>query len=157
MNEDVSSQSRSHEEAYATSRIDRDRTLVAAQRLETSLGRAAGGAKWLASVSLDLEAFESAMRDEQAELHRPDALLSLIESEHPRRFGPRIRGIQEQYDDLIRQVVSLRRQLGDPAEAKSEVADVRQRIGWVIRALHHCRARQTDLVYEALGLDLGQQ
>ena len=145
------------EQAFATSRLDRDRTLRAVHGLEAALGMAAGGGYWLDQVTADLGALEMAMTEEQQELNRPDALLSLIAAEHPRRFGSRIRNLQEQYDDIIRQVGSLRSQLEDPEAGAADVGDLRYRTSSIVRALHHCRARQTDLVYEALSLDLGER
>lgn len=82
----------------------------------------------------------------------------MIAAEHPRRFGSRTRMLREQYDDMIRQVSSF----GDQAESSEEIeqadldaTDLRNRVGSIIRAIHGCRARQTDLVYDALRLDLG--
>jgi hypothetical protein len=146
-----------HQSAFSASRADRDRTLDAIHRLELALARAAAGETWLAEVVTDLEALGSVMEEERRELNRPDALLAMITAEHPRRFGPRVRNLQEQYVDLIRQVTSLRDQLAHAADDQAAADDLRQRAGWIIRALHHCRARQTDLVYEALSLDLGHR
>lgn len=145
-----------HEAAFEASRLDRDRTLQAVQRFERALAMAAGGASWLAEVVADLEALEAAMAEEREELNRPDALLAMIAAEHPRRFSSRVRNLREQYDDIIRQVASLRDQLAH-VDAAPDAGDLRQRASWIIRALHHCRARQTDLVYEAIALDLGER
>lgn len=142
------------EAAFAASRSERDRTLQAVHSLESALGKAAGGEDWLAEVESSLRALQRAMSDEQHELNRPDALLAMIGSEHPRRFGSRIRSLREQYDDIIRQLASLRRQLDEPGETIGAV-DLRHRAGAIIQALRSCRARQTDLVFEALELDLG--
>lgn len=145
------------QEAIITSRLERDRTLGAIHRLEASLGRAADIGTWLETVQSNLHLLEDAMVEEQRELHRPDALLALIASRHPRRFGPRIRGLREQYGDVVRQVASLRRQLENAGEDNLNAEDLRHRAGWIIRALHHCRGRQADLVYDALRLELGER
>ncbi len=145
-----------HNDALAASRADRDRTLAAIHRLEASLAMAAEGSDWLAEVTTDFAALEEAMVEERRELNRPDALLALIAGEHPRRFRSRVRNLREQYDDLIRQVASLRAQL-DHGDHSPDAGDLRQRAGWIIGALHHCRARQTDLVYEAIAMDLGER
>lgn len=142
------------QEAFAASRAERDRTLHAIHSLETALGKAAGGDDWLGEVESGLQELERAMSDEQHELNRPDALLAMISSGHPRRFGSRVRSLREQYDDIIRQVASLRRQLDEPVATLGH-AELRHRAGGIIQALHNCRARQTDLVFEALRLDLG--
>ncbi len=144
--------------AFAASRIDRDRTLRAVRRLETALAMAAEGNAWLSEVTADLGALQASMAAERREFDRADALLALIAEGHPRRFRSRVRNLREQYDDLLRQIGSLRDQLThDDDEAASDAGDLRHRIGWTIQALHHCRALQTDLVYEALELDLGER
>lgn len=146
-----------HETAFAASRVDRDRTLRAMHRLETALAMAAEGETWLTEVITDLEALEKAMMEEQRELNRPDALLAMIAAEHPRRFSSRIRNLREQYDDIIRQVASLRDQVAHGEDTRPDAGDLRGRASWITRALHHCRARQTDLVYEAIDMDLGER
>ena len=98
-----------------------------------------------------------AMTEEQRELDRPDSLLTMISAERPRRFGPRVRGIKEQYADIARQLGSIRRELEDSEGSLVDTGDLRHRAGWIIRALHNCRNRQADLVFEALGLDLGER
>lgn len=146
----------SHDRAVEASRSDRDRTLHAIHRLETSLGTAAGAETWLPDVATYLAALEAAMHDERDEMARPDALLAMIHAEHPRRFGPRIRNLYHQYDDIMRQVASLRAQLTERRGGEPDAGDLRQRCGWLTTALRHCRALQTDLVYEALEFDLGE-
>ena len=118
---------------------------------------ASGTNEWLEEVIGDLRSLESAMRAERDELNRPDSLLAMIAAESPRRFGPRIRGIRDQYDDITRQVGSLLRETGPSERGTVDSSDLRHRCASVIRAVHHCRARQTDLVYEALRLDLGER
>lgn len=144
-------------EAFTASRVERDRTIDAVHEFEKALGRAAGSSEWLGEVKSHLQTLESVMSDEQDELNRPDALLAMISSEHPRRFGSRIRTLREQYNDIIRQVGSLRRQLDESAAEDLDATDLRQRARWIVGAIHSCRARQTDLVYEALRLDLGER
>ncbi|CAN5775094.1 hypothetical protein BH24ACT15_BH24ACT15_39310 [soil metagenome] len=146
-----------HQAAFSATRTDRDRTLQAIHRLETALAMASPGKAWHSEVTGDLEALEAAMVEERRELNRPDALLAMITAGNPRRFGPRARNLREQYDDIIRQVASLRDQLAHADLTQTDAVDVRQRAGWITGALHHCRARQTDLVCEALNMDLGER
>lgn len=143
--------------AFTSSREDRDRTLVALHRLESALAMASGTKDWINEVMDDLRSLDSAMQIELDELNRPDSLLALIAAEAPRRFGPRIRGIREQYEDVTRRVGSLLRELELPEQSIVDPTDLRHRAGSVIRAIHHCRARQTDLVFEALRVDLGER
>lgn len=145
-----------HETAFDLSRLDRDRTLRAMRRLENTLAMAAGAERWLPEVAAAFEALSGAMDAERHELNQPDSLLSMIAAEHPRRFSSWVRNLHDQYDDIIRQVGSLLAQLERLDDVSPNAGDLRQRAGWVITSLHHCRARQTDLVYEALTMDLGE-
>lgn len=144
----------SQENALSAAQFERDRTLEAIHRLETALSTAAESDRWLEDVRADLSSLESAMIEEQRELNRPDALLAMIAEHNPRRFGPRIRSLREQYDDLIRQIASLRTQLKGSEHAAD---DVRHRAGGIIRSLHHCRGRQADVVYDSLREDLARE
>lgn len=154
MSEDLG---REKQQAFSASREDRDRTLEALRNLESALAMASGSGEWLDEVTSDLASLEEAMSGERDELERPDSLLSMIAADSPRRFGPRIRGLQEQYKDITRQVGSLLRELEKAPESDVDATDVRHRAGTLVRAIHSYRARQTDLVYEALRLDLGER
>ena len=153
----VSDERATQADAFGASRRDRDRTLAAVHRFETALAMAADGESWPSEVTADLEALATAMDEEQRELERPDALMAMIASEHPRRFKSRVRNLRTQYDDLIRQVRSLQAQFEGEETEGLDADDLRHRAGWIIRALHHARARQTDLVFEALQIDLGER
>ncbi len=146
-----------HEGPFADAQADRDRTLAAVRLLEAALARPAGGEDWVARLRSSLEVLADAMAEEQAELERPDSLFAMITSERPRRFGPRVRGIRDQYTDISRQLESFRRELDGNELSLSEIGDLRHRAAWILRALHNCRDRQADLVYDAVGLDLGEQ
>lgn len=154
MTEELGSEAR---EAFSASREDRDRTLEAVRNLESALAMASATADWLDEVKADLASLETAMSDEKDELNRPDSLLPMIAADRPRRFGPRIRGLQEQYADITRQVGSLLRELKQAPDGPVDATDIRHRAGALIRSIHSYRARQTDLVYEALRLDLGER
>lgn len=111
----------------------------------------------MAELEASLDGLGDAMTEERRELDRPDSLLMMISAEHPRRYGPRVRGIEEQYADIARQLESFRRELEASDGSSSDIGELRHRAGWIIRALHNCRNRQADLVFDALGLDLGEQ
>lgn len=151
----MSSDSDPDREAFNSAQVERDRTLIAAREVEHALSRAAGEASWIDDLKSSLDSLREAMLEEKQELNRPGSLLAMISAERPRRFGPRVRGIREQYDDIARQLDSFRRELDHWDGAVADVGDVRHRAGWIVRALHNCRNRQTDLVFEAIGLDLG--
>jgi hypothetical protein len=147
----------SNQDAFDAAQFERDRTLNAARRVENALSRASGGSSWAADLKSSLVPLRDAMTDERHELERPGSLLAMISAERPRRFGPRVRGIRMQYDDIVRQLESFQRELEHWDGSVGDVGDVRNRADWIIRALHNCRNRQADLVFEALELDLGDR
>lgn len=146
------------EEAFADSRADRDATLGAVQRLETAAGMAGPGreVEWLEKVAADLQLVEQAVANERAEAMQPDSLLSMIGRDYPRRFGSRIRQLRDQHDDIVRTISSLRAQLDAMPDGSIDVVDVRQRLAWLAGAIRHRWAREADLVFEAIRLDLGR-
>ncbi len=147
---------RSKRSAFDAAQGDRDKTLDAVHQLEEALSRAAGGDRWIYDLGLSLDALQAAMSEEQEELTRPDSLMTLVAAEHPRRFGPRVRGIRDQYNDIIRQLGTFRSELDGLGDSNTDTGDLRQRAGWIILALRNCRNRQADLVFDALRLDLGR-
>lgn len=146
-----------NQDAFDAAQFERDRTLISARRVEDALSRASGGDSWAAELNSSLRSLRDAMAEERQELERPGSLLALISAERPRRFGPRVRGIREQYDDILRQLESFQRELQHWESSEGEVGDIRHRADWLLRALHHCRSRQADLVFDALHVDLGDK
>lgn len=142
--------------AFLVSQSEQDRTLLAIHRVESAVAKASGSEQWMQNVTEELESLDAALRAEEEESSLPDALLSLLAGTNPRRFGVRVRHLRKQLSDLIRQVASLRQELGTDDPEGVDAGDLRHRIGWILRALHHYRARLTDLVYEAIERDLGE-
>ena len=147
----------SNQDAIKAAQFERDRTLISAREVEDALSRAAGGTNWVDDLKSSLGSLQEAMAEERRELDRPASLLALISSERPRRYGPRVRGIREQYEDITRQVDAFRRELDHWEGTVGDIGDLRNRAGGIIRALQNCRNRQADLVFEALGFDLGDR
>jgi hypothetical protein len=129
---------------------DQDRTLAAMQALEAALGAVSPGREhpWRDDVAAALAVLEEATRDEQANAAHPDSLLSDVARTQP-RLRNRVRGLRAQYGQLCDAIDSLRHELGDADDAVPDVADLRQRLAWLLNALRHQRARESDLIYEA--------
>jgi hypothetical protein len=87
-------------------------------------------------------------------------LLSDIKRTQP-RLRTRVRGLRTQYAHLRQTIASTRVELAKADDDGTDFADVRQRLAWLLTALRHQRARESDLIYEAyyeafdteLGLD----
>jgi hypothetical protein len=130
--------------------VDQDRTLDAMHRLERALGQAAPRREmpWRETVLEALGVLESAVSEEATNAERPDSLLSDLARTQP-RLRNRTRALRLQYRKLCETITSLRQELDEHAEPGVDVADIRERLGWVLTALRHQRARESDLIYEA--------
>lgn len=129
---------------------DHDRTLDAIHRLEASLAEAAPRREmpWLDAVLQALSDLEAATAEEAANAERPDSLLSDLARNQP-RMRNRARALRLQYAKLRDTISALRRELAGHGRDGIDFADIRQRLGWVLTALRHQRARESDLIYEA--------
>jgi hypothetical protein len=129
---------------------DHDRTLDAMQRVELALSQAAPGreAQWREAVLHALMVLEQATADEAANSKRPDSLLSDLALSQP-RLRNRARALRLHYEKARETITELRQELEGPKDMGVDFADVRQRLGWLLTALRHQRARESDLIYEA--------
>ena len=118
--------------------------------LEAALGAAAPGreSSWRAAVLAALVVLDEATDDEYANATNPDSLLSDIKRTQP-RLRTRVRGLRTQYAHLRQTITSIRAELAKPDDDGTDFADVRQRLAWLLTALRHQRARESDLIYEA--------
>lgn len=126
-------------------------------RLENSLGQAAPGReeKWLRDVDKALELLLVAMNESQDIVCRDDGLIEEIKYLTPRLMS-RLANLQDEFDGLLRQATTLRDQLKQAANRSSTAfTDLRQRMDWLLSGLRHHQAKETDLIYEAINVDIG--
>ena len=138
-----------HRAGLDTRRVDQDRTLDAVHRVEAALASAAPGrhGQWRERVVAALEDLDRATADEERNAALPESLMSDIARTQP-RLRTRVRGLRAQYRQAREAIDGLRREL-DELGGEVDVADVRQRLTWLLGALRHQRARESDLIYEA--------
>jgi hypothetical protein len=131
-------------------RADHDRTLEAMHRLEWALAEAAPGREqtWRDHVLEALSVLEAATGEEADNAQRPDSLLSDLAYNQP-RLRNRASALRLQYAKVRDTIASLRQELNDGEDGAIDYADIRQRLSWVLTALRHQRARESDLIYEA--------
>ena len=136
------------------SRLTRAHMLSAMRALQGALAKPASHREtdWASLVLEELGALEDAMLRQVAELEGEDNTLAALAREQPRLL-PRIQQLRQQYGDLVRQVGALREQLTSKGAPQSD--ETRQRLTWVLTALQHFQAKETDLMYEALQVDIG--
>jgi len=140
----------SQREGLEARRLDQERTLAAMHRLETALESAAPRREgtWRDEVMAALNVLGEASTEEADNAARPGSLLSDIAHNQP-RLRNRVRGIRTQYRQLRERIAELERELHQSEEAPPDFADLRQRLAWILTALRHVRARESDLLYEA--------
>ncbi len=152
----------SQREQIEQRRVDQDRTLVAIHALEQALGAAAPTreARWRETVLDALLVLGDATREETQNAERPDSLLSDVAFNQP-RLRSRVRGLRTQYRQLQQSIDGLRDEFHEAGDATVDFADIRQRLAWLLTALRHQRARESDLIYEAyyeaFQTDLGRE
>jgi hypothetical protein len=129
---------------------DQDRTLLAMQELEASLGAAAPRREeaWRNEVRRTLAVLGEAAREEADNAAQPDSLLSDIARTQP-WLRNRARGLRIHYRQLRDAIATLQDELDHPADLAVDFTDIRQRLTWVLAGLRHQRARESDLIYEA--------
>jgi len=143
-------------------RADQDRTLQAVHVLEQALGAAAPRreAQWRRDVLTALVTLDEAVGEEARNAARPDSLLSDVSHTQP-LLRNRVRGLRAQFRQVREQIQELRRELALPDDEDMDFADIRHRLSWVLTALRHLRARESDLIYEAyydaFHVDLGYE
>jgi len=144
---DLSPSQRAGQETRAQ---DQDRTLAAMHELEAALGAAAPGreSSWRAAVLDALIVLDDATTEEYTNSTSYDSLLSDIKRTQP-RLRTRVRGLRTQYEQLRTTIMSIRSELTNPEDDRTDFADMRQRLAWLLTALRHQRARESDLIYEA--------
>lgn len=133
--------------ALDSRQADQDRTLDAVHELEAAVAAAAPGREtaWRDTVASTLRALAEATATEQRNAAEPDSLLSDIARTQP-RLRNRVRGLRAQYRQVRDAIDAIVEELDD---TEPDIADVRQRLAWLLGALRHQRARESDLIYEA--------
>jgi hypothetical protein len=138
--------------ALAISRSDRDRALEAMQALEAATGAAGLGrdSDWRATVIGAFRQMQAALADQTATYEDPSSLMAQVALDDP-RLRTLVRQLHHRWSDLEGTAQTLADELhaGD-----SSIADVREQVRWLMTALHHHRAREADIIFQALQIDI---
>lgn len=137
-------------------RADRNASLDAVLTLEDALAEPTPGREvdWLQGVHDAVDALAVALDAQASGDAETSSLLSEIADEEP-RLRPRIERLRREHQDLRDAVASLRLQIDHHPDAVVEVADIRERLAAIARRMRQHRAREADLVYEAININLG--
>ena len=155
----MSTSNRTNEQSDVnTSRTDRERSLDALHALELHAGSAAPGREhdWLKEVHNAITTLERALGIQEGNSAPGEGLLSAAEQDAP-RLRRRVADLRQRYRAIQDDVTALSRQLDAIKPADTiDVTDIRQELERIASELRYQRARETDLVYEAYAVDLGE-
>jgi hypothetical protein len=142
--------------ALSASRGDRDRALEAMRSLEDAAGQAGPGRDqaWRETVTAALGVLQSALAEQKASYDGPSSLMAQIAQDDP-RLRTWVRQLHHRWNDLATTTQTLTETLqAGGIDDASAITDIREQLRWLMTALHHHRAREADLIFEGLGIDI---
>ena len=143
--------------AVDDNRTQHVRLSFAMHRLESCLGHAAPGRldAWCDEVLSAFDLFITAMRESQECVASKHGLVEDIKTRFPQLLH-RVEELKNEFDGLLEQSISLQKEISKIKNTNhANFADLRQRLGWLLTAVKHQQAKEVDLVYEALNVDIG--
>ena len=141
--------------ATENAQVSRSQVTVLMQKLQAALAAASfeRSHDWNIRVQSRLIELQLALSESREEINARDGLFAEIISEHP-RLSRRINNLKSEYLDLERQIEVLCNQFKS-SEEPVDVADVRERLGWLLKAMRHVQSKETEVIFEAIGTDIG--
>jgi hypothetical protein len=141
--------------AITASRCDRDRALEAIQALEMATGSAGPGrdADWRTAVIAALDQLQSALAEQRAAYDDPASLMLQLAQDDP-RLRTLVRQLRHRWKNLEATADSLANELREGTIDTASISLIREQVRWLVTALHHHRAREADLIYAALQIDI---
>jgi len=144
------------DQAVDVSRAGRFDTMEALHALEDALDAPTPRRErtWLHRVLATLDVLSEMVDAQTARDQETSSLLTEIRRDDS-RLGPRVEWLRAERADLRIAITSLRDQLAPDATVPVDTADIRDRLASLARRLRAQRARESDLVYEAVNIHLG--
>jgi hypothetical protein len=144
--------------AIAVSRGDRDRALDAMHALEAAVATAGPGREqdWRRSVLAALDALTTAVAEQQDTYTRRDSLMAQLAQDDP-RLRTWVRQLHHRWSGLAATTQDLADDLRETQSGSRSIDDVREQVRWISAALQHHRAREADLIFAALGVEIGDR
>jgi hypothetical protein len=111
---------------------------------------------WLHRVTVAVEALAAALDNEIHLADQSFGLFSEIAASEP-RYTPHVAQLRQERLDLRIAVASLREQIEPDAEKPTDPADIRDRLAKVAQRYRAYCARESDLVYDAVDINLNDE
>jgi hypothetical protein len=143
--------------AVDDNRTQHVRLIFAIHRLEACLGQAAPGREdiWHDEVNRALDLLIAAMIESRECVCRGNGLIEEIKIEKPFLIS-RISNLRAEFDGLLNQAKAFQDQIKDSDQNQQiGFADMRQRMDWLLSGLKLHQAKESDLIYEAMNVDIG--
>ena len=138
-------------------RRDHDALLDAIHQLEAALASAAPGREqdWRHRVHQTMEGVSDLLGQHVATAEASDGLLVEIDTLRP-ELCYRVKRLRHEHDDLLQHTRALMRHMAHQGDEETpNFQDIRQRAAWLLHALRHHQAVETDLVFEAFWTHTG--
>ena len=141
--------------ARENAHVGRSKIVELMRQLESALATASfdRSREWNVDVQSQLTQLQAALRESRGEINSNAGLFAEIILEHPRLL-PRINNLKHEYSDLERQIETLSEQFKSTSE-RVDVADIRERLSWLLKAMRHVQSKETEVIFEAIGTDIG--
>jgi hypothetical protein len=148
--------SQPHEVAQKT-RLKHDALVEAMQNLEAALASAAPGRElvWNRRVVERLRTVADQLAEHARAAESSDSSLAEVDAIQP-ALKYRVERLRQEHANLLQQAQALRKQIENHGAGEvPNFRDIRQRATWLLNALRHHQAAETDLIFEAFFTDIG--
>jgi hypothetical protein len=106
-------------------------------------------------VTETLQAVSDLLAQHISAAEAPAGLLAEIDTLRPTSLQ-RVKRLRQEHADLLQQTKALRQRLADYGDEETpDFQDIRQRATWLLNALRHHQATETDLIFESFWTDIG--
>lgn len=110
--------------------------------------------QWYRQVEDQLERLRTALHASREEINSKRGLFAEILEESPWLL-PRVEKLKETYREVESEIESTQQELKSQPKEPENVDKVRRRLGEVLGRLREVQAAETELIFEAIGVDLG--
>lgn len=147
---------RQREQTISQSRLMRERMLRAMRALEDALAKAAYQREpiWRERVRTVLKTLGDVLQQQTLDLTSDVELLSDISHESPWLL-PRIDKLRDRAGQLRKELADLQEEFAAESESDNSVKYMRLRLARFLADLRDFQAEETDLIFEAIQVDLG--
>ena len=110
--------------------------------------------RWHRLVGEQLEKLRTVLHASREEINSRTGLFAEILEESPWLL-PRVERLKETYREVESEIESVQKEMEQQAKEPDDVSKLRRRLGELLRKLREVQAAETELIFEAIGVDLG--